>query len=110
MSSGVAEQYLSVAVSESRPPRVVTTIAAPTASLWTVPISEDVQTEAAMRPCQPRNTRALGPRFAPGYLVFLSSKGGSDGLWKLENGAPRNSGEATRAAWWLRRPSLPTAA
>jgi TolB protein len=34
------------------------------------------------------NARALGPRFAPGYLAFLSSKGGADGLWKLENGAP----------------------
>jgi len=89
VSSGVAEQYLSVAVSESRPPRVVTTVAAPTASLWTVPISEDVQTEAAAMRVPARNTRALGPRFAPGYLAFLSSKGGSDGLWKLENGAPQ---------------------
>jgi len=89
VSSGVAEQYLSVAVSEARPPRVVTTIAAPTASLWTVPISKDVQTEAAAMRVPARNVRALGPRFAPGYLAFLSSKGGSDGLWKLENGAPQ---------------------
>ena len=39
VSSGIAEQYLSVAVSEAEPRRVVTTIATPTASLWTVPIS-----------------------------------------------------------------------
>jgi Tol biopolymer transport system component len=37
---------------------------------------------------QTPNTRALGPRFGPGYLAFLSSKGGANGLWKLENGAP----------------------
>ena len=47
VSSGIAEQYLSVGVSETRPRRVVTTIATPTASLWTVPISDRVQTEAA---------------------------------------------------------------
>jgi hypothetical protein len=26
-------------------------------------------------------------RFAPGYLAFLSSKGGANGLWKVESGA-----------------------
>ena len=88
VSSGIAEQYLSVGVSRARPRRVVTTIATPTASLWTVPISDRVQTEAAATRVPTPNTRALGPRFAPGYLAFLSSKGGADGLWKLENGAP----------------------
>jgi serine/threonine protein kinase/Tol biopolymer transport system component len=86
VSSGFAEQYLSVAVSKTEPRRVVTTIAAPTASLWTVPISGSVQTEAAVTRVPVPNTRALSPRFAPGYLAFLSSKGGADGLWKLENG------------------------
>ena len=88
VSSGVAEQYLSVAVSEARPRRVVATIAAPTASLWTIPISDVVQTDAAATRVPAPNTRARGPRYAPGYLAFLSSKGGADGLWKLENGAP----------------------
>jgi WD40 repeat protein len=88
-SGGVAEQYLSVGVSRARPRRVVTTIATPTASLWAVPISDRVQTEAAATRVPTPNTRALGPRFAPGYLAFLSSKGGADGLWKLETGAPQ---------------------
>ena len=87
VSSGIAEQYLSVAVSETRPRRVVTTIATPTASLWSVPISDRVQTDAAATRVAVPNTRALGPRFAPGYLAFLSSKGGANGLWKLEGGA-----------------------
>ena len=89
VSSGIAEQYLSVDVSRVRPRRVVTTIATPTASLWTVPISDRVQTEAAATRVPTPNTRALGPRFAsPGYLAFLSGKGRADGLWKLENGVP----------------------
>jgi Tol biopolymer transport system component len=87
VSSGIAEQYLSVAVSEGEPRRVVTTVATPTASLWTVPISDSVQTDAAVTRVAVPNTRALGPRFAPGYLAFLSSKGGANGLWKLEGGA-----------------------
>lgn len=91
VSSGIAEQYLSVGVSQARPRRVVATIATPTASLWTVPISDRVQMEAAATRVPTPNTRALGPRFAPGdlaFMAFLSSKGGADGLWKLENGAP----------------------
>ncbi|HET9262980.1 MAG TPA: protein kinase [Vicinamibacterales bacterium] len=87
VSSGIVEQYLSVAVSEAGPRRVVTTIAIPTASLWTVPISDSVQTDAAVTRVAMANTRALGPRFAPDYLAFLSSKGGANGLWKLEDGA-----------------------
>jgi Tol biopolymer transport system component len=87
VSSGIAEQYLSVAVSEARPRRVVTSIAAPTASLWSVPVSDHVQADAAATPVAVPNTRALGPRFAPGYLAFLSSKGGANGLWKMEGGA-----------------------
>jgi Tol biopolymer transport system component len=52
-------------------------------------ISDVVQTEEAATRVPAPNTRALGPRFAPGYLAFLSSKGGADGLWRLENGAAR---------------------
>jgi Tol biopolymer transport system component len=88
VSSGIAEQYLSVGVSHARPRRVVVTIATPTASLWKVPISDHVQTEAAATRVLTPNARALGPRFAPSGLAFLSSKGGANGLWKLENGAP----------------------
>ena len=87
VSSGIAEQYLSVAVSAAAPRRVVTTIATPTASLWALSIKDSVQTDAAVTRVAMPNTRALGPRFAPGYLTFLSSKGGANGLWKLENGA-----------------------
>src|SRR6185295_11696891 len=54
------------------------------AGLWTVPIAKDVQPETAARPIQAANTRALSPRYAGDYLAFLSSKGGADGLWKLD--------------------------
>jgi len=89
VSSGITEQYLSVAASATRPRRLVATVSHPSAGLWTVPISDRIQTEAAIQPFPVPNTRALGPRFGRGYLLFLSSKSGGDGLWKLENGSAR---------------------
>jgi serine/threonine protein kinase/Tol biopolymer transport system component len=86
VSSGIAEQYLSVASDQVRPHRLVATVANPTASLWTVPIGNDIQPESAVTPIQAANTRALSPRYAADYLAFLSSKGGADGLWKIDNG------------------------
>ncbi len=85
VSSGIAEQYLSVAVDEVQPHHLVATVANPTAGLWTVPIANDVQPESAVKPIQAANTRALSPRYAGDYLAFLSSKGGADGLWRLDN-------------------------
>ncbi len=85
VSSGIAEQYLSVAVDQVRPHHLVATVANPTAGLWTVPIANDIQPESAVKPIQAANTRALSPRYAGDYLAFLSSKGGADGLWKLDN-------------------------
>jgi Tol biopolymer transport system component len=84
VSSGIAEQYLSVAVDQSRPHHLVATVANPTAGLWTVPIASDVQPESAVTPIQAANTRASSPRYAGDYLAFLSSKGGADGLWTLD--------------------------
>jgi WD40 repeat protein len=89
VSSGINEQYLSVSVSRTDPRRLITTIANPTVSLWTVPVSDGIQTEAAAGRLPAPNARARGARFASDGLFFLSSKSGSDGLWRLEKGAAR---------------------
>jgi len=86
VSSGITERYLSVATSRTEPRRLVTTVATSSASLWTVPVSDRIQTESAVQRFPVANARALGPRFGPDDLLFLSSKGGGDGLWKLEDG------------------------
>jgi len=85
VSSGIAEQYLSVAVDQLHPHHLVATVANPTAGLWTVPVTGDVQPETAVTPIQAANTRALSPRYGADYLAFLSSKGGADGLWTLDS-------------------------
>jgi serine/threonine protein kinase/Tol biopolymer transport system component len=87
VSSGITEQYLSVTVSNTEPRRLIASVATPSANLWTVPISDRVQTEADVSRFSLANTRAVSPRVASDYLLFLSSKGGGDGLWKLKEGA-----------------------
>ena len=91
VSSGIAEQYLSVAATaDSR--RLVVTVALPLANLWSVPVSSEVQPESSVRSFAAPNAHALSPRFGPDYALMLSSKGGADGLWKM-------NGDAAQELW-----------
>ncbi len=89
VSSGIGDQYLSASVTNSHPIRIVASVARPTASLWTIPISNRVEPDASATRMSVPNPRALGPRFGDVYLLFLSGRGGGDGLWRLENGSTR---------------------
>ena len=66
--------------------RIVATVANPSASLWTLPILDRPVDERDIRPFPVPSVRALGPRFGGGTLFYLSSRGGGDGLWRVENG------------------------
>ena len=57
--------------------RLVTTVANPTSHLWTVPISDRVVDDSEARRFSLPAVRAAAPRFGPGYVLFLSSKGGA---------------------------------
>jgi Tol biopolymer transport system component len=88
--SGIGQQYTSVSVSRSTPRRLVASLSTPTYSLWSAEIAARPQTAQDIRRLEIQNARALAPRFGPGgYLLFLSSLSGRDGLWKLENGEAR---------------------
>jgi len=95
VTSGIQDQFLSASVSKSSPVRLVASVARSSASLWTIPISNQVQPEASATRMLVPNPRALGPRLGDGYLLFLSGRGGSDGLWRLENGAARELWKGT---------------
>ena len=85
VSTGIAEQYLSVsATTDAR--RLVVTVAMPLATMWSVPVSNEMQPESSVRSFAAPNARALSPRFGPDYVLMLSSKGGADGLWKMSGG------------------------
>jgi Tol biopolymer transport system component/DNA-binding winged helix-turn-helix (wHTH) protein len=84
ISFGV-ERYTSVtAGGDGR--RLVATVANPDASLWRVPISDRAVEEDAAQRIQLPTTRGVSPRVGPGYLLYLSSKGGKDGIWKFADG------------------------
>ena len=93
VSSGISEQYLSVSASSTSPRQVICTVANPIVNLWTVPVSDRKQTESEVSRSPVMNARALAPRMASGYSLFLSSRGGGDAIWKREDGG------ATRELW-----------
>ncbi len=80
------EEYVSVAASADGR-RLVATVANPTSHLWTAPISERVVDESGVSRFSLPAVRTAAPRFGPAYILFLSSKGGADGLWKFEKGS-----------------------
>jgi hypothetical protein len=83
------EQYLSIAVSEEsagRTRRLVAAVSNPSVNLWTLPIAKDMVDESAASRLTVPTARSAGPRFGPGYLVYLASRGGADGLWKFKDG------------------------
>ena len=75
------ERYLSVAASADVR-RLVATVAKSTATLWTVPISDDIADERESKPYAPARSRAWAPRFDGETLLQLSSGGSGDGLWR----------------------------
>jgi len=80
------EEYISVAASADGR-RLVATVANPTSQLWTAPITDHVADEGAVSRFSVPAVRAAAPRFGPGQVLFLSSKGDADSLWSFKDGA-----------------------
>ncbi len=85
VSLGV-EEYLSVAATgDGR--RLVATVANPVQTLWMAPISDRTVDESGLSRSSLPTIRAASPRFGPDYLLFVSCRGGPNGLWKFKDGA-----------------------
>jgi len=80
------EDYTSVAASADGR-RLVVTVANPTSHLWTAPISAQRADESGVSRFSLSAVRAAAPRFGPGYILFLSSKGGANGLRRFQDGS-----------------------
>ena len=79
------EQYLSVATSADGR-RAVATVSNPSASLWSVPVSDHPAQEKDVTRVSLPNVRALSPRIGTnGAVFYLSSLGGGDGLWRFKD-------------------------
>jgi Tol biopolymer transport system component len=79
------EEYRSVAASADGR-RLVATVANPIQTLWTAPISDRRIDDSGISRFPLPTVRAAAPRFGPNYLLYLSSRGGVDGLWKFKDG------------------------
>jgi Tol biopolymer transport system component len=66
--------------------RLVATMASPRPTLWRVPLAGARAAMAAARRIPLTTGSGTFPRLGRGYLLYVSSKGTSDGLWKLEEG------------------------
>jgi Tol biopolymer transport system component len=72
--------------------RLVATLARPTGTLWRLPIHAGVAgPEHAQRVALTTGT-GVAPRLGPGYLLYVSSKGAADGIWKIH-------GEVSSEVW-----------
>jgi len=84
------ENFASIAASDGPNgpmTRLVATVANPRGTLWSVPILARTAMEEDVARLPVPAVRAVSPRFGPNYLLYLSSKGGPDGLWKFQDGS-----------------------
>ena len=67
--------------------RLAATVSNPRGTIWTVPILDRVVKDSEAKRLELPAVRAISPRYGPNYLLYLSSKGGADGLYKFQDGA-----------------------
>jgi Tol biopolymer transport system component len=78
------DRYTSLAASADGR-RVVATLANPKGTFWRVPVADTPSDVSAATPISLTTGRGFSPRLGPGYLLYVSSQGATDGIWKLAN-------------------------
>jgi len=79
------EHYTSLAASgDGR--RLLATVTNPKTSLWSVPLAGPGAATSAATRILPESSAGLSPRLGPGYLLYVSRRGGRDSIWKLASG------------------------
>jgi Tol biopolymer transport system component len=79
------DRYTSASSRDGR--RIVATIANPSATLWRVPLLDRraEERDAEQYPLPIPAGQSLAPRFGKASLFYLSARGTSDGLWKVQD-------------------------
>src|SRR6185369_16384294 len=80
------DRYASLAASADGR-RLVATRARPQGSLWRLSLDATPVDAAGAVPIPLTTGRGFAPRFGVGGLLYVSSKGTGDGIWKLVDGA-----------------------
>lgn len=80
------DRYTSLAASADGR-RLVATRGSPKGTLWRLLIADTPVDASGATPISLTTGPGFSPRLGPGYLLYVSSKGTSDGIWKLADGA-----------------------
>ena len=67
--------------------RLVATLATPKGTLWRLGIADTPVGTSAPTPIPLTTGRGFSPRLGPDYLLYVSSKGSGEVIWKLADGA-----------------------
>jgi len=63
--------------------QLLATVVRPMSTLWRLPVTDGVTDESAATRIALPTTGARSPRYGPGYLLYVSTKRGQEGIWKL---------------------------
>ena len=66
--------------------RLVATVASPKGTLWRLPVGTSPVGKGAAQPISLTTGNGSSPRFGDGFLLYVSSRGSGDSIWKLEGG------------------------
>jgi Tol biopolymer transport system component len=84
MSSGLGNYTSLAASADGR--RLVATVTSPKGTLWRLPIADTASETSAATRISLTTGSGSSPRLGSGYLLYVSSKGASEGIWKLADG------------------------
>ena len=78
------DRYTSLAVTADGR-RLVATLASPKTTLWRLPVANSAADASAAVPISLTTGTGFSPRLGPDYLLYVSSTGTSESIWKLAN-------------------------
>ena len=78
------DRYTSLAVTADGR-RLVATLARPKTTLWRLPVANSATDASAAVPISLTTGMGFSPRLGPDYLLYVSSTGTSESIWKLAN-------------------------
>jgi Tol biopolymer transport system component len=80
-----SEQYTSLSASADGR-RLIATLANPKKTLWRLQIADSPAQVSAAAPISLTTSAGFSPRLGPGFLLYVSSTGTGESIWKVANG------------------------
>jgi Tol biopolymer transport system component len=84
LTAGI-DSYTSLAASADGS-RLVATLSRPTGALWRLPLDDGTPRADRAQRVALTTGSGVAPRLGPGFLMYVSSKGASDAIWKVQQG------------------------